>query len=85
MLLELSVEAVLGKVVCVGFLSFSGDSTVFGELSVSVLVSRDRLEFKSISISVGGLESNTNNSCLSSLIEVWMDLSDSRQNRFFQN
>ena len=53
-LLELSVDAVLGDVLCVSFLSFFGDSTVFGELSVSVLVSRDRLEFKFISISVGG-------------------------------
>ena len=77
MLLELSVDAVLGDALCVGFLSFSGDSTVFGELSVNVLMSRDLLEFKFILISIGGLERYANNSCLSSLIEVWIDLSDS--------
>ena len=70
MLLELSVDAVLGEVLCVSFLSFSGDSTVFGKLSVNVLVSRDLLEFKLISISVGGLERKANNSCLRSLMEV---------------
>ena len=77
MLLELSVDAVFGEVLCVGFLGCAGDYTVFGELSVNVLMSRDLLEFKFILISIGGLERYANNSCLSSLIEVWIDLSDS--------
>ena len=78
MLLELSVEAVHGDVLCVGFLSVSGDSTVFEELSVSVLVSRNCLEFGFMSMSVGVYESmlatKAKRSYLSSVMKVWIEV-----------